>query len=91
MLCTCIYFVVAYTECRRMYCVVLHTWYRCMCCMLGVGAGIACRVWLYVNLVEEKALGVCWVWQNIWSAYGRRTKVEAKDKYQHFISVLLRI
>jgi len=38
-------------------------------------------------------LGVYRVWQPIQSVYGIKTKVEAKDwwkdKYQHFISVLL--
>jgi len=35
--------------------------------------GVVCHVWLhmcdahyvYVHMVEEKALGVCWVWQLI--------------------------
>ncbi len=48
---------------------------------------VVCRVWLYVcdahyvyvHMVEEKALGVCLVWQPIWSAYGIKTKVKAKD------------
>ena len=58
-------------------------------------------MWLYVcdahyvsmHMVEEKELGVCWVWQPIWSAYRIKRKVEAKnwkkDKYHHFISILL--
>jgi len=49
--------------------------------------GVECHVWLYVydehyvyaHIVEEKALGICWVWKPIWSAYGIKTKVEAKD------------
>ena len=57
--------------------------------------GVVCHVYVsdahyvYVHMVEEKALGVCLVWQSIQSAYWIKTKVEAKDKYQHFISVLL--
>ena len=49
--------------------------------------------YVYVHMVEEKALGVFCVWKPIPSAYGIKTKVEAKDwwkdNYQHFISVLL--
>ena len=49
--------------------------------------GVVCRVWLYVwvvhyvyvYMVEEKELGVFWVWKPIRSAYGIRTKVESKD------------
>ena len=49
--------------------------------------GVVCCVWLhvcdahyvYVYMVEEKALGVCRVWQSIRCAYGINTKVEAKD------------
>ena len=49
--------------------------------------GVVCCVWLngcdehyvYVHMVEEKALGVCQLWKLIWSAYGIRKKVEAKD------------
>ena len=49
--------------------------------------GAICRVWfyvcdaqyVYVHMVEEKALGVFWVWQSIQSAYGIRKKVEAKN------------
>ena len=63
--------------------------------------GVVCCVWLYVcdahyvyvHMVEEKAMGVCQMWQPIQSAYKIKTKVEAKDwlkdKYQYFISVLL--
>ena len=63
--------------------------------------GVLCRVWLYacgahyvyVNMVEEKELGVYRVWKMIWSAYKIKTTIEAKewlmDKYQYFISVLL--
>lgn len=46
-----------------------------------------------MHMVEEKALGVCLVWQPIQSEYGIKTKVEAKDflkdKYQYFLSILL--
>ena len=49
--------------------------------------GVVCRVWLcvcdahyvYVHMVEEKALGVFRVQKPIWCAYIIRTKVEAKD------------
>jgi len=49
--------------------------------------GVVCCVWLYVcdlhyvyvYMVEEKELGVCWVWRLIWRVYRIRTKVEAKD------------
>ena len=49
--------------------------------------GVVCRVWfnvcdacyVYVLMVEEKALGACWVWKSIWSVYRIRKKVEAKD------------
>ena len=48
---------------------------------------VVCRVWLYVwdvhyvyvYMVEEKELGVCWVWQLIWFVYGIRAKVKDKD------------
>ena len=44
--------------------------------------GVVCCVWLYVrdahyvyvNMVEEKVLGVFRVWQLIWCAYEIRTK-----------------
>ena len=61
--------------------------------------GVVCHVWLYVcdahyvyvHMVEEKALGVFRVWQLIQCAYRTRTKVEAKDqlkdKYQYLISI----
>ena len=49
--------------------------------------------YVYVHMVEEKALGVCWVWKSIRGVYRIKTKVEAKyrlkDKYQYFILVLL--
>ncbi len=35
--------------------------------------------YVYVHMVEEKALGVCRVWQSIESAYVIKTKLEAKD------------
>jgi len=49
--------------------------------------GVVSHVWLYVcdahyvyvYMVEEKTLGVCRVWQSIWTAYRIKTKVEAKD------------
>jgi len=48
--------------------------------------------YVYVDLVEEKALGVYRVWKLIWSVYRIKTKVEAnallKDKYLYFTSVL---
>ena len=62
---------------------------------------IVCRVWLYVcdahyvyvHMVEENALGVCWVWKQIQSAYWISKKLEdkdwLKDKYQYFISLLI--
>ena len=48
--------------------------------------GVVCRVWsyvcdahyVYVHLVEEKALSVCRVWQLIECAYKIRTKVEVR-------------
>lgn len=48
--------------------------------------GVVCRVWLYVwglhyvyvDMIEEKALGVCRVWKPIQSAYGIRTKAEVR-------------
>jgi len=47
---------------------------------------VVCHVWLYmcdahyvyVHMVEEKALGVFQVWQSIRCACGIRTRVEAK-------------
>ena len=49
--------------------------------------------YVYVNMVEDKALGVFLVWQPIQSMNGIKTKVEAKDwlkdKYQYFISILV--
>jgi len=73
-----------------MYCVVLYTRYRCIHCMLGIGACIAwliCHVCLYVcdahyvymHMVEEKALRVSQVWQIIQCVYKIRTKVEANE------------
>ena len=59
--------------------------------------GFVCHVWLYVceahyvyvHMVDKNALGVCWVRKPIQSAYGIRTKVEAKNclkgTYQYFI------
>lgn len=56
--------------------------------------GIVCHMWfflcdahyVYVHMVEEKELGVSWVWQPIQCVYRIRTKVEVKDqlkdKYQ---------
>jgi len=35
--------------------------------------------YVYVHMVEEKALNVCRVSKLIWSAYEINTKVEAKD------------
>lgn len=48
--------------------------------------GVVCHVslyvcdahYVYVHMVEEKALGVCRVWKPIQCAYGIRTKVEDK-------------
>jgi len=48
--------------------------------------GVVCHVWpyvcdahyVYVHLVEEKALGVSRVWQLIWCVYKIRTKVEVR-------------
>jgi len=60
--------------------------------------GVVWHVWfyvydayyVYVHMVEEKALHVCQVWQSIRCAYRIRTKVGAKDqlndKYKYFIS-----
>jgi len=49
--------------------------------------GVLCHVWfyvcdehyVYVHMVEEKEMDVCWVWKLIRCAYKTRTKVEAKD------------
>jgi len=49
--------------------------------------GVVCRVWfsvcdahyVYVYMVEEKALSVSQVWKPIHSVYRIKTKVEAKD------------
>ena len=35
--------------------------------------------YMYVHMVEEKALGVCQVWKPIQSAYEIKRKVEPKD------------
>jgi len=48
--------------------------------------GVICRVcsyvceahYVYVKLVEEKELGVCWVCQSIWCMYEIRTKAEVR-------------
>ena len=48
--------------------------------------GVVCHVWLYVcdahyvyvHLVEEKALGVCQVWKPILCVYEIRTKAEVR-------------
>jgi len=66
-------------------CVVLYTRCRCICCVSGVDACIAwccmmCNAhYVYVHMVEEKVLGAFRVWKLIRSAYGIRTKIEAKD------------
>jgi len=49
--------------------------------------GVACRMWsyacdahyVYVHLMEEKALDVCWVWKPIWCVY-RKNKGRSKDQ-----------
>jgi len=71
----------------RWYCVQVVL---CTYCTYGTDVHVvlcACRTccvvymryYVYVHMVEEKALGVCRVWQPIRGAYKIRTKVEAKD------------
>ena len=56
--------------------------------------GVLCQVWLYVfnahyayvQLVEDKALGFCWVWKPIQSLY-KRTKAEVRID-EGYVSVL---
>lgn len=61
--------------------------------MHGVVFHVCDSHYVYVHMIEEKALGVCRVWQPIQSVHRIKTKVEEKDslkdKYQYFISVLL--
>ena len=49
------------------------------CCMSCVVVCLCDPHYVYVHMVEEKALGVCWVWKPIQSAYKINIKVEAKD------------
>lgn len=51
--------VVLYIRCRSMYFMVLYVMCGCMCVVHTV----------YMYVVEEKALGVCQVWQLIQCAY----------------------
>ena len=69
----------------RMCCVVHWVYVYVLCCTLGVGVCVVCRLYvcdvhyMYVHMVEEKALVVCRVWKPIQSTYKIRTKVKVKN------------
>jgi len=85
------HFVASHILCKCMsydvYCVCIRTYTRCrcMCGMLSIGACVAWWFYVcdahhaYVHLMEEKEMGVCWVWQLIQCVY-RNNKGKSKDR-----------